>query len=124
MVTSRGGRQTIREAEQMLRGPATGIAPFVLASGGEDYLRDRLVAAFREGARDEGSEFRRLEGDELDAATLEGALTSLPLFGNAVRLWIRECSKLEKGVTDALLAWTRGLGEGVRVLATTAREVV
>ena len=123
MVTSRGGRLGLVEAERMLGGAASGIAPFVLAAGAEDYLRDRLVAAFRTGGEGEGSEFRRLEGDELDAATLEGALASLPLFGGAVRLWIRECSKLEKGAAESLLAWTRGLGEGVRVLATTAREV-
>ncbi len=123
MVTSRGGRLGLPEAERMLRGPASAIAPFVLAAGAEDYLRERVVEAFRAGAASEGSEFRRLEGDETDAAALEGALASLPLFGGAVRLWIRECSKLEKGAAEALLAWTRGLGEGVRVLATTAREV-
>lgn len=122
MVGPDRGRLTISDAERLLAGSASGLPPLVLAAGGEAWLHGRLVAAFRSGAETEGSEFRRLEGDEIDAADLEGALQSLTLFGAGVRIWIRECSKLEKGPTDSLLAWTRGAGEGVRVLATTARE--
>ena len=121
MVKSGGGRLTIPDAERLLAGPAADLPPLVLAAGDEAWLRDRLVAAFRAGGAGEGAEFRRLEGDEIEPADLEGALQSLALFGTGVRLWIRECSKLEKDTAETLLAWTRGGAEGVRVLATTAR---
>lgn len=122
MVRTGGGRLAVADAERQLRGPSSDLPALVLAAGGEAWLHDRLVAAFRSGAEAEGAEFRRLEGDELDAAELEGALQSLTLFGAGVRLWIRECSKLGKAAADSLLGWTRGGAEGARVLATTLRE--
>jgi DNA polymerase III delta subunit len=122
MVRAGGGRLAFPDAERLLAGPAAGLPALVLAAGAEALLHARLVAAFRTGAAAEGSEFRRLEGDELNAAELEGALQSLTLFGAGVRLWIRECSKLEKAAAESLLAWARGGAEGVRVLATTLRE--
>jgi len=113
---------TAEEAERTLRGPAASVPPLVLAAGPDEFLRERIVRAFREGATREGAEFARLEGDELPPAALAGALTSLALFGSALRIWIREGAKLESAAEDTLLAWADGSGEGVRVLVTTARE--
>ena len=123
MVTRRSASLAAPEAERLLREPASKLPPLTLASGAEDFLRDRLVLAFREGAGAEGSEFQRLEGDSVDASQLAEALASVSLFGATRRIWIREVSRLEKGAEEALLAWAGGSGEGARVLATTSRAV-
>ena len=119
----RGGSFAFDPAELLLAGESEGLPPLTLASGTDEYLRGRLVAAFRAGAEREGGELRRLEGDDLDAETLAGALASIPLFATSLRIWIREGSKLDKASEEALLAWTRGTAEGTRVLVTTARDV-
>ncbi|HET9252132.1 MAG TPA: hypothetical protein VFP58_08455 [Candidatus Eisenbacteria bacterium] len=122
-MTRRSGALAAAEAERLLREPASKLPPLALASGAEDFLRDRVVLAFREGAEAEGAEFQRLEGDSVDASRLAEALASVSLFGGARRIWIREVSRLEKGAEEALLAWASGPGEGARVLATTSRAV-
>jgi len=94
----------------------------VLGAGPDEFLRERLVSAFRSGATSEGSEFLRLEGDSLDEETLAGALATLSLFGGAQRIWIREGSKMGSATEEVLLAWADTPGEGVSVLVTTARE--
>jgi DNA polymerase III delta subunit len=119
----RGGSVSVREAETMLRGPAAGLPPLVLAAGIDDFLRERLARACRAGAEAEGSEFQRLEGDALDAETLAGALATLSLFGDARRIWIREGSKMGGAVEEALLAWADTPDEGTFVLVTTAHDV-
>ena len=55
MVTRRSASLPAPEAERLLREPAGKLPPLTLASGAEDFLRDRLVLAFREGAGAEGS---------------------------------------------------------------------
>ena len=121
MVKARGSL-SVREAELVLRGPASGLPPIMLGAGPDDFLRERLVLAARAGAEAEGSEFQRLEGDALDAETLAGALATLSLFGGGTRIWIREGAKMGGPVEEALLAWMDAPGEGVFVLLTTARE--
>lgn len=123
MVTRPGGRVTLQDAERLLAGPAAAIPPLTIAAGGDDFLRERAIAAFRAGAAAEQSEFRRLEGDDLSAAELAEALGSISLFGDLRRIWIREGSKLERAAEEVLLAWAGGRGEGVRVLLSTAREI-
>jgi len=123
MVTAkRGGTLPLREAEALLRGPASGFPPIVLGAGPDEFLRERLVHAFRAGSEAEGSEFQRLEGDALDAETLASALATLSLFGGARRIWIREGSRMGGTTEEALLAWSDAQGEGVALLVTTARE--
>jgi len=119
---ARGGVRSLRDAEPLLRGTGSAIPPLVLGAGPDEFLRVRLVNAFRAGAESEGSEFQRLEGDSLDAETLAGALQTLSLFGGAQRIWIREGSKLGSATEETLLAWADAPGEGVSVLVTTARE--
>ena len=121
MVKARGS-MSVREAEVLLRGPASKLPPIVLGAGPDDFLRERLVLAARAGAEAEGSEFQRLEGDVLDAETLAGALTTLSLFGGATRIWIREGAKMGGPVEETLLGWIDSPGEGVFVLLTTARD--
>lgn len=123
MVTKRGGTLSAADAERALRETADRLPAITLASGAEDFLRDRVVAAFRAGGEREGSDFQRLEGDSVDASQLAEALASVSLFGGSRRVWIREVSRLEKGAEEALLAWASAGGEGARVLATTARAV-
>ena len=126
MVTARRGKAGVlsaREAEPVLRGSGDALPPLVLAAGEEDFLRERLVRAFREGAEAEGAEFQRLEGDALDAETLAGTLATLSLFGGARRIWIREGSKMAGAVEEALIAWAGAPAEGTFVLVTTARSV-
>lgn len=123
MVTRGPSTLAPADAERLLAGPAASIPTLVLAAGPEEFLRDRIVHAFRSGGAAESSEFQRLEGDDLDAATLIEALTSVSLFADTRRVWIREAAKLEKGAEEALLQWASGRGEGVRILVTTAREV-
>ena len=122
MVTGRG-RAGVEEAERTLEGPASRLAPITVGAGAEDYLRDRLVAAFRRGSEAEGAEFLRLEGDDLSAEDLSQALASVSLFGDQRRIWIREGSKLDRPCEEALLAWAGSGGVGARVLVTTSREV-
>ena len=122
MVKGEGARSP-REAEPMLRGPASGIPAIVLGAGPEEFLRERLMRAFREGAEAEGAEFQRLEGDALTAETLASAFATLSLFGAARRIWIREGSKMGNATEEALLAWAGAPGEGVTVLLTTARDI-
>src|SRR5204863_6100078 len=114
---------SLREAEPLLRGSGSAIPSLVLGAGPDEFLRERLVSAFRSGATSEGSEFLRLEGDSLDAETLAGALATLSLFGGAQRIWIREGSKMGAIVEEALLAWAGAPDEGTFVLVTTARNV-
>ena len=123
MVTRRSGTLAASEAERLLREPASKVPQLSLASGPEDFLRDRVVAAFRAGAEAEGAEFQRLEGDSVDASQLAEALASVSLFGGTRRIWIREVARFAKEAEEALLAWTYGSGEGARVLATTSRGV-
>jgi len=115
-------RLALAEAEAVLRGPSAGLPPLSLAAGADEYLRGRAVAAFRAGAEAEGADFQRVEGDELEAQTLAEALASISLFATSRRLWIREAAKLDKSCEEALLAWADGTADGVRVLATTARD--
>lgn len=128
MVTRRDASRAPRrvaaaEAETLLRGPSGGLPPLSLASGADEYLRGRVVEAFRFGAEAEGADFQRVEGDELEAATLAEALQSISLFSSSRRIWIREAAKLDKACEEALLAWADGTADGVRVLVTTARDV-
>jgi DNA polymerase III delta subunit len=123
MVTRRADTLAAPDAEPLLRGSAAEMPALTLASGAEDFLRDRVVAAFRAGGDAEGAEFRKLEGDSVDASGLAEALASISLFGGSRRIWIREVSRLEKAAEEALLGWAAGTGEGARVLATTARAV-
>jgi len=118
-----GARLDVPEAERLLTGPASGIPPLTLAAGSDDFLRDRVVAAFRAGAAAERADLSRLEGDDLSAEALAATLASISLFSDARRVWIREGSKIDRATEEALLAWVDGSGEGVRVLVTTAREV-
>ncbi len=111
------------EAERLLADSSAGLPPITLAAGDEDFLRDRLVAAFRAGAAAEGSEFLRMEGDEASAEDLANGFAALSLFGTGRRIWIREGAKLGKGCEETILAWVEGSGEGVRLLITTARGV-
>jgi DNA polymerase III delta subunit len=122
MAVKRGASLPFDEAERVLAGPLDSIPPLTLASGPDEYLRSRLVAAFRAGGEGEGAEVERLEADELTAETLAGALASLSLFSTSRRLWIREGSKLDRASEETLIAWARGTAEGTRVLVTTARE--
>lgn len=115
--------RTVRDMDPLLRGPAAALPPVVLGAGPDEFLRERLMRAFRAGAETEGSEFQRLEGDVLDAETLASALATLSLFGGARRIWIRECSKMASGTEEALLTWAAAPGEGVSLLLTTARDV-
>jgi DNA polymerase III delta subunit len=128
MVTRRDAarsprRLAVADAEPLLRGASAGLPPLSLASGADDYLRERVVAAFRAGAEAEGADFQRVEGDELEAAVLAEALQSISLFAASRRIWIREAAKLDKACEEALLAWADGAADGVRVLVTTARDV-
>ena len=122
MVTGRA-RAGVEDAEKYLEGPAARLATITVAAGAEDYLRDRLVGAFRRGSDAEGAEFLRLEADDLSAEELAQALASVSLFGNQRRIWIREGSKVDRGCEEALLAWADGGGAGARVLVTTVRDV-
>ena len=124
MVTRRPAprRLAAAEAETLLRGPSGGLPPLSLASGADEYVRGRVVEAFRFGADAEGADFQRVEGDELTAATLAEALQSISLFSSSRRIWIREGAKLDKTCEEALLAWADGSADGVRVLVTTARD--
>jgi DNA polymerase III delta subunit len=122
-MVKRGGVRSLRDAEPMLRGPASGIPVALLGAGPDEFLRERLMRAFREGAEAEGAEFQRLEGDALEAETLASAFQTLSLFGAARRIWIREGSKMGNATEEALLAWASAPGEGVTVLLTTARDV-
>ena len=128
MVTRRDSARAPRrlaaaEAETLLRGPASGLPPLALAAGPDEYLRSRLVGAFRAGADAEGADFQRVEGDDLEAATLAEALTSISLFASSRRIWIRDAARLDKACEETLFAWADGAADGVRVLATTAREI-
>ncbi|HEX7079197.1 MAG TPA: hypothetical protein VF363_12310 [Candidatus Eisenbacteria bacterium] len=122
MVTGGAARLDAAAAERRLRGSASNLRPITLAAGPDDFLRDRLVRAFREGGEAEGAEFQRLEGDELEPEALAGALASMSLFASSRRIWIREAAKLDKACEDVLFAWADGAAEGVRVLVTTARD--
>jgi len=122
-VTRPGSRLGVPEAERLLAGPASAIPPLTLAAGSDDFLRDRVVDAFRAGAAAERSDFSRLEGDTLSVGELAAALASISLFGDARRIWIREGSKIDRATEETLLGWIGGSGEGVRVLLTTAREI-
>jgi len=97
--------------------------PFVLAAGPSDYWREHLVDAFRESAVASGAEFLRIEGDDLDAESLAGALDSLSLFASSRRLWIREGAKIEKACEERLLAWAGAPVPGLSLLLTTARDL-
>src|SRR6267378_1710758 len=89
MVGRPGAHLGVPEAERLLAGPAAAIPPLTLAAGSDDFLRDRVVAAFRSGAAAERSDLRRLEGDDLSPGELAAALASISLFGDALRIWIR-----------------------------------
>jgi DNA polymerase III delta subunit len=121
-MVKRGSSLPFDEAERTLAGAFDGIPPLVLVAGPEEYLRSRLVAAFRAGGKSDGGELDRVEGDDVDAGTLAGILASISLFSPSRRLWIREGSKLDKPSEETLIEWARGPAEGVRVLVTTARE--
>jgi DNA polymerase III delta subunit len=123
VVARPGARIDVSEAERLLAGPASAIPPLTLAAGSDDFLRDRVVAAFRAGAAAERSDLSRLEGDDLSAGELAATLASISLFGDARRIWIREGSKIDRATEEILLGWVAGSGEGVRVLLTTARDV-
>ena len=110
-------------AERRLAGSSEQLPPLLLAAGPDEFLRERLVDAFRTGGEAEGSEFCRLEGDDLEPAALAEALASISLFSSSRRIWIREAAKLDKACEEELIAWTRGAAEGARVLVTTARDV-
>ena len=122
MVTGRA-RAGFDEAERSLAGPASRLPAITVAAGAEDYLRDRLVGAFRRGCEAEGAEFLRLEADDVSAEELAQALASVSLFGDQRRIWIREGAKLDRACEEALLAWADSGGAGARVLVTTVREV-
>jgi len=121
MVSRKTGSMSVAEAERLFRGPMASLAPLTLAAGDDDFLRDRVVAAFRAGADAEGSEVLRLEGDSVGGEAMAEALAAISLFATARRIWIREAAKLAKAAEEVLLAWAGGGGEGVRVLVTTAR---
>lgn len=97
-------------------------APFLVATGPSDYWREHLVEAYRQSAAAAGAEFQRLEGDDLDAESLAGALESLSLFAASRRLWIREGAKIEKACEERLLALAGAPISGVSILLTTARD--
>ncbi len=120
--TARAAVRSVRDAEPLLRGAGVALPPLVLGTGPDEFLRERLVGAFRAGAGSEGAEFLRLEGDALEAETLASALATLSLFGSAQRIWIREGSKMGGATEETLLAWADAPGQGVSVLVTTARE--
>jgi len=122
-MVKRGSTLGFEEAERLLGGPSSDLPAVVLAAGPDEYLRERLVTAFRAGGEREGSEFQRLEGDDVDAAAIAGALAAISLFASTRRIWIREGSKLDKSAEEALLEWARGTAEGARVLVTSARDV-
>lgn len=122
MVSGRAPRRRASEGERLLGGSAASLAPITLAAGADDYLRDRLVRAFRAGGVAEGAEFQRLEGDDLGAETLAETLASMSLFASSRRIWIREAAKLDGACADVLFAWADGAAEGARVLVTTARD--
>lgn len=113
----------VMDAERLLAGLAASIPALSLAAGDDEFLRERVVRAFRAGAAAEGADFVRLEGDETGPEDLAREFASISLFGSNRRIWIREGSKLDRACEEALLAWADGSGEGVRVLITTAREV-
>jgi len=119
----RGAALSYEEAERLLAGDAAGLPPIAVAAGPDEYLRERLVDAFRAGGERDGSDFCRLEGDDLEPAVLAEALASISLFSSSRRIWIREAAKLDKTCEEALLEWARGSAEGARVLVTTAREI-
>jgi DNA polymerase III delta subunit len=121
MVSRAGGALPVVEAERLLAGPAASLPPIVLAAGPEDFLRDRIVAAFRAGADRERADFRRIEGDEADGQDLAREFAAMSLFGTSRRIWIREGSKLDRSCEEAILGWADGPGEGVRLLVTTSR---
>jgi len=123
MVSRGTGSLSVAEAERLFQGPMASLAPLTLAAGGDDFLRDRVVAAFRAGAMHEGSELLRLEGDSIGGEAMAEALGTISLFATARRIWIREAAKLAKPVEEVLLAWAGGAGDGARVLVTTARAV-
>jgi len=123
VVTRRGTTLPYDEAERLLAGDSAALPPLVLAAGPDEYLRERLVHAFRAAGEREGSDFCRLEGDDLDAGTLASELASISLFATSRRIWIREAAKLDKTCEETLLQWARGPAEGARVLVTTAREI-
>lgn len=122
-MVKRGTTLPFEEAERLLSQESAAIPPIVLAAGPDEYLRERLVNAFRAAGEREGSEFCRLEGDDLDAASLASALASISLFSASRRIWIREAAKLDKACETGLVEWARGPAEGARVLVTTAREI-
>ncbi|HET7497806.1 MAG TPA: hypothetical protein VFM00_05865, partial [Candidatus Eisenbacteria bacterium] len=122
MIPKRGTALSYEEAERLLGGDAAGLPPIVVAAGPDEYLRERLVDAFRAGGEREGSDFCRLEGDDLEPDVLAEALASISLFSSSRRIWIREAAKLDKACEESLLAWARGSAEGARILVTTARE--
>lgn len=122
-MVKRGTTLPFDEAERLVAEESAAIPPIVLAAGSDEYLRERLVNAFRAAGEREGSEFCRLEGDDLDAAALASALASISLFSASRRIWIREAAKLDKACEAALVEWARGPAEGARVLVTTAREI-
>lgn len=121
-MVKRGATLPFDEAERLLAGPWDAMPAIVLAAGPDEFLRERLVGAFRAGAEREGSEFLRLEGDELDAGALAGALASISLFAASRRIWLREAAKLDRACEEALLEWARGAAEGARILVTTSRD--
>jgi len=123
MVSRKTVSLTVAEAERLFRGPMASLAPLTLAAGEDDFLRDRVVAAFRAGAEMEGSELLRLEGDSIGGEAIAEALGAISLFAAERRIWIREAAKLAKAAEEFLLAWASGGGEGARVLVTTARAV-
>ena len=126
MVTarSRGGAGATGTPQALARAWRDGAepAPFLVATGPSDYWRVHLVEAYRESAAAAGAEFQRLEGDDLDAETLAGALESLSLFATSRRLWIREGAKLEKACEERLLRLAGAPIAGVTILLTTARD--
>jgi DNA polymerase III delta subunit len=124
MVTRRStGTLGVEQAEQLLAGPSASLPPVVLAAGQDDYLRDRLVAAFKAGGAAEGAELLRFEGDEVGAEDLAQGFAALSLFGSTRRLWIREGSKLDRACEETVTAWAAGPAQGVRVLVTSVRAV-
>ena len=117
---SRPRSESAAAMEAALRGEGD-PPPLLLAAGPSEYWRDRLVEAYRAGARAAGAEFVRLEGDELDATSLESALESLSLFASSRRLWIREGAKIAKPCEERLLQWADAPPAGLAILFTTAR---
>ena len=110
------------EALEALLSRSGGAPPLALAAGPSQYWRDRLVGAFRRGAVSEDAEFLRLEGDDMDAEGLSGALQSLSLFAASRRLWIREAGKIQKACEAILLSWADTPAPGLSILVTTSRE--